>query len=249
MFYLLHVQAIYSGGETQSSGKYSEGKTRHTQGNHFIVHGSDDNDEEDSLRHMRTVIKWNMCKYTPHALAACTRHTIIKVSIHLYHKKATFLDYAFIQIYYWLNKTNLIMSNIFSRGVSRLCLKWRNELVHPVSVSVAAPPSGFIMNWLVRRVWKKCCSTFKTSYGMGWGIGHLKTVSGLVISSSISGLDGDGRARPVWGQEQRGRPPLHQTAVLLQERHPRLSWSLGRGECHSSDVCPPHQFYRVEYEI
>lgn len=47
-------------------------------------------------------------------------------------------------------------------------------------------------------------------------------------------MDGDGRAGPVWGQEQCGRPPLHQTAVLLPERHSGLSWSLGRGQCDSS---------------
>lgn len=47
-------------------------------------------------------------------------------------------------------------------------------------------------------------------------------------------MDGDGRAGPVWEQEQCGRPPLHQTAVLLPERHSGLSWSLGRGQCDSS---------------
>lgn len=77
---------------------------------------------------------------------------------------------------------------------------------------------------------------------------HLKYVFDLVISSSISGLDGDGRAGPVWGQEQRGRPPLHQTAVLLQERHPRLGWSLGRGQCCSPDAGAPHSKRSIELE-
>lgn len=64
-------------------------------------------------------------------------------------------------------------------------------------------------------------------------------------------MDGDGRTGPVWGQEQRGRPPLHQTAILLQERHPRLSWSLGRGQFDTSDTGSPYSihFGPVQFEI
>lgn len=59
----------------------------------------------------------------------------------------------------------------------------------------------------------------------------IKSVFPPVVSSAISGLDGDGRAGPVWGEEQCGRPPLHQTAVLLQEGHTGLSWRVGGGQC------------------
>lgn len=63
----------------------------------------------------------------------------------------------------------------------------------------------------------------------------IKRVRSPVISSAISGLDGDGWTGPERGEEQCGRPPLHQAAVLLQEGHTRLSGCLGRGECGGRD--------------
>lgn len=62
-----------------------------------------------------------------------------------------------------------------------------------------------------------------------------------VVPGAFSRLDGDGGTGPVRGQEQRGRPPLHPAAVLLQEGHPRLRRGVGRGQCDHKDTCGKHR--------